>query len=150
MELVLLIGIQATGKSRFCREKLFCTHVRLNLDMLRTRLREKRLMEACIASKTKFVVDNTSLTREERSQFILPARAAGFRVIGYFFESRAGDCLRRNAARPASERIPAIAIRSAINRLELPAIAEGFDKLSFVRLMADNRFSVDRWKGEPK
>ena len=57
MELVLLIGIPATGKSSFCREKFFRTHVRLNLDMLGTRRKERLLMEACLAGKTKFVVD---------------------------------------------------------------------------------------------
>ena len=88
MELILLMGIQATGKSNFCRERFFRTHVRLNLDMLRTRRRENLLVEFCLKSKTKFVVDNTNLTSEVRARFIAPAKAAGFQVIGYFFEER--------------------------------------------------------------
>jgi predicted kinase len=146
MELILLMGIQATGKSSFCREKFFRTHVRLNLDMLRTRRRENLLVEACLTGKTKFVVDNTNLTSEVRARFIAPAKAAGFQVIGYFFESKVSDSLRRNAARPAAERIPDIAIQCATNSLELPSIAEGFDRLSFVRLVGGNRFSVSKWK----
>jgi len=32
MEMILFIGIQATGKSSFCRERFFRTHVCNNLD----------------------------------------------------------------------------------------------------------------------
>ena len=37
MQVVILIGIQGSGKSTFCRKRFFDTHVRINLDMLRTR-----------------------------------------------------------------------------------------------------------------
>lgn len=40
MEAVILCGIQASGKSAFYSERFFHTHVRINLDMLRTRRRE--------------------------------------------------------------------------------------------------------------
>jgi predicted kinase len=146
MELILLMGIPTTGKSSFCRERFFRTHVRLNLDMLRTRHREELLVEACLASKTRFVVDNTNLSREERARFIAPAKNEGFRVIGYFFESKADESLRRNATRPNDERVPDIAIYKAIERLESPAFAEGFDKLSLVQLVGDSRFAVRKWK----
>ena len=45
MEIILFIGIQATGKSSFFRERFFRTHVRVNLDMLKTRHREKLLVD---------------------------------------------------------------------------------------------------------
>ena len=77
MELVLFIGIPATGKSSFYRERFFRTHVRLNLDMLKSRRRADLLLKACLEGKTKLVVDNTNLTREERAAYIAPAKAAG-------------------------------------------------------------------------
>ena len=40
MEMVLFVGIQATGKSSFYLERFFRTHVRINLDMLKTHHRE--------------------------------------------------------------------------------------------------------------
>ena len=43
MDMVIFIGIQATGKSTFFQEQFADTHVRVNLDMLRTRHRERRL-----------------------------------------------------------------------------------------------------------
>ncbi len=36
VQAILFSGIQATGKSSFYRERFFHTHVRINLDMLRT------------------------------------------------------------------------------------------------------------------
>ena len=146
MELVLFIGLQATGKSSFYRHKFFRTHVRVNLDTLRTRHREKLLVDACIAGKTKFVVDNTNLTRDDRARYISPAKAAGFGVIGYFFESRVADALRRNAIRPAGERVPDKAILAASNKLQLPSVNEGFDELFSVQLREEDQFNVQKWK----
>ena len=40
MELALFIGIQATGKSSFYKERFYRTHVRVNYDMVKTRDRE--------------------------------------------------------------------------------------------------------------
>src|SRR4051812_8782542 len=37
MEAVILIGIQGSGKSTFYRERFFDTHVRVSLDLLKTR-----------------------------------------------------------------------------------------------------------------
>ena len=59
MEMVLFIGIQATGKSSFYLERFFRAHVRVNLDMLKTHHREDLLMKACLEGETPFVVDNT-------------------------------------------------------------------------------------------
>ncbi len=62
MELILFIGIQATGKSSFYLERFFRTHVRINGDMLKTRHREELLVRACLEGKTPFVVDKMNLT----------------------------------------------------------------------------------------
>jgi predicted kinase len=146
MEMILFIGLQATGKSSFYREKFFRTHVRINLDMLRTHHREQVLVEACIAGKAKFVVDNTNLLRDDRARLIQSAKEAGFRVIGYYFESKVADALRRNAARPEEERVPAIAIPGSSNRLQFPSTEEGFDELFFVQLTENNQFNVEKWR----
>ena len=146
MELVLLIGIPATGKSTFCREKFYRTHLRVNLDMLRTRHREKLVFDSCLAGKTRVVVDNTNLSLAERARFIAPTRVAGFRVVGYVFESKVADAVQRNAARPTGDQIPEKAIPAASNRLAIPALKEGFDELFFVRLAGDNQFIVEPWR----
>ena len=61
MEAVILIGIQGSGKSSFYKERFFNTHVRINLDMLKTKHRQQVLFEACLASKQPFVADNTNV-----------------------------------------------------------------------------------------
>ncbi|HYM00030.1 MAG TPA: hypothetical protein VEZ90_13835 [Blastocatellia bacterium] len=77
-----MIGIQGAGKTTFCRERWYDTHIRLSLDMLRTRYREALLVSSCIQAKQPFVVDNTNITRADRERYIRPARAAGFKVTG--------------------------------------------------------------------
>jgi hypothetical protein len=118
------------------------------MDMLKTRHREMLLVQACLEGKTRFVVENTNVTREERARYIVPARDARFRVIGYFFESRVAAALERNRARPEAERVPDVGIFSAKKRLELPSRSEGFDELYFVCLNGQNSFKVEEWKNE--
>ena len=126
-----MIGIQGSGKSEFCRQFLpeIC---RVNLDTLKTRNNEKRAIEECYEKNQDFVVDNTNPTREDRKRYIGPAKAQGYRVIGYFMQSRLQECIARNNLREGKERIPAKAIAMTSNRLELPSCTEGFDELYFV------------------
>lgn len=148
MEAVIFIGAQASGKSTFYREHFFATHVRINLDMLRTRHREGRFLQTCIETQQRFVVDNTNPTRGDRVTYIRTAKAAGFRVVGYYFRSRAEDCKRRNAERPAEQQIPVVGILGTLGRLERPNRDEGFDALFYVSIDDANRFVVEEWKDE--
>jgi predicted kinase len=70
VEAVVFIGVQASGKSSFYRERFFDTHLRINLDMLKTRHRERMLLRACIEAGQSFVVDNTNPSVEERARYI--------------------------------------------------------------------------------
>lgn len=147
MEVVIFIGLQASGKSSFFRERFFGTHVRINLDMLRTRNRERILIDACIRAKQSFVVDNTNLTAEERGKVIALAREHQFRVIGYYFRSSVSESLARNAKRDGKARIPERGILASHKRLELPRRSEGFDELSYVQIGPDG-FEVKEWDDE--
>ena len=147
MEAVILIGIQGTGKSTFCRERLFHTHVRINLDMLNSRHRETILLTACLNAKQPFVVDNTNPTREERARYIAAARSAGFKTVGYYFESKIGDALLRNELRGPGQRVPDRGVYGTYGRLQPPSRREGFDALYYVRLgAAPGEFVVDEWR----
>lgn len=147
MEAVILCGIQATGKSSFCQSRLGSTHIRLNLDMLKTRHREELLLDACLRAKQSFVIDNTNPTRAERARYIVPAKAAGFRVVGYYFESKVGDALQRNSGRAPSEQISDRGIKGTAARLEIPSLAEGFDSLTYVRMIPGGFETLD-WRDE--
>lgn len=146
MEAVILIGIQGTGKSTFCRERLFHTHVRINLDMLQSRHRETMLLTACLNAKQAFVIDHTNPTRDERARYVAVARAAGFRVVGYYFESTVRDALLRNEVRGRGHRVPDRGVIETAGRLQPPSRAEGFDALHNVRVApppAVNAFIVE-------
>ena len=142
--LYIMIGIQGSGKSEFCRQYLPDIH-RVNLDTLKTRNNEKRAISECFEKNQDFVVDNTNPTREDRERYIGPAKVQGYRVIGYFMQSRLQECIARNNLREGKERIPAKAIAMTSNRLELPNRAEGFDELYFVENDGKS-MTVSEWR----
>jgi len=143
MEVVIFMGLQASGKSTFYRERFFDTHIRINLDMLKTRRREQLLVQACLEAKQPFVVDNTNPTREDRHRYIEPAKAKGFRVTGYFFQSEIEACGERNQSRPEKQVVPMAGVLKTYRKLEEPSLDEGFERLYFVKIDADGRFVVE-------
>ncbi len=145
MQAVILCGIQATGKSTFCKEQFFHSHIRLNLDMLRTRARESTLFKACLAAKQSVVIDNTNPTRADRAKYIIPAKDAKFRVIGYYFASAIESALKRNQQR--ASKIPEIGIKATHAQLQLPELSEGFDELFYVSLTPAG-FDIKPWNPE--
>src|SRR4051794_3179770 len=111
--------MQGSGKTTFYRDRFLDTHVRVSMDLLKTRAREARFLALCLETGMRFVVDNTNPGVADRARYIEPARAAGFKVIGYLVEV---------AAAPRDE-IPARALRDFARRFVRPTPAEGFDEL---------------------
>ncbi len=148
MEAVLLIGVQGAGKSSFYSAQLADTHVRVNLDMLKTRHRERRLIETCLETQQPFAVDNTNLQIRDRGRYVPLAREAGFRVVGYYLASAIADCLERNSQRHGKTRVPDQAVLAGHRKLELPSMSEGFDKLFYVRIGPDSEFQIEGWQNE--
>lgn len=145
MEAVIFVGLQGAGKSTFYKERFFATHLRVNLDMLKTRHREKRLVQVCVETGQPFVVDNTNPSRAEREFYVRTAKAAGFRVVGYYFRSRVADSQRRNDQRPPSQQVPLKGILGTAGRMELPSRDEGFDDLFYVRIDDAGGFVTEGW-----
>lgn len=150
MQAVIFVGIQASGKSTFYSQHFFHTHVRIDLDMLKTRHREKRLLETCLEISQPFVVDNTNPTPEDRKRYIEPAKDRGFQIIGYYFESKVADSIIRDRSRPLKQQVPEKGIRGTHARLVIPQYAEGFDKLYYVRLLPEVEFTIEEWNNKKK
>jgi predicted kinase len=150
VETVIFVGLQGAGKSSFYQQRFFDTHLHLSLDMLKTRNRERRLLQACIETRQRFVVDNTNPTRAERQVYIRAGREAGFRVVGYYFQSQVEACQRRNEGRPAAKQVPLRAILGTAGRMELPSLEEGFDELYYVRIDEICAFVVEGWRDEAR
>lgn len=143
MEIIIFTGMQASGKTSFYKQNFFNTHVRVNLDMLKTRHREKVLVEALIESKTPFVVDNTNPSKADRNRYLSYVRGANVKIVSFFFDSSLDDCLRRNALRTGKERIPDVGLRSCAKKIEIPEFDEPFDEIYAVRLNDAKGFTVE-------
>ena len=147
MEAIILIGLQASGKSTFYKEKFFNTHLRISNDLLKTKNREKLLMKYCKETKISFVIDNTNISKEVRRKYIEFSKNIGISIIGYYFRSNIQQSLEWNSRRPAKECIPKAGILGTYKKLEIPSPEEGFNKLHYVDIINGN-FVIQEWKDE--
>ena len=141
-ECIIFVGIQGAGKSTFYKENFFRTHVRINLDMLKTRNRERILTEACFEAKQNFVVDNTNPTAESRKRYINGAKKAGFKVIVYYFDIEYHVALKRNNSRSGTEKVPEVGLLSTKRRLEKPEFHEGIDEIFTIVTENNNTYII--------
>ena len=144
--LILFIGIPASGKSTFYYRVLEDRPLDyVSLDALGTRAREKSAFDVALAARRSVVVDNTNVTKALRAKYLAPAKAAGYRTVGLFFQSVLADCIARNEQREGAAKIKRLALLGMSAQLELPSKDEGFDSLFFVRI-ADRLFEIEPWK----
>ena len=85
------------------------------------------------------------MTKALRARYLAPAKAAGYRTVGLFFQSVLADCLARNKTREGKAKVKRLAVLGMSAQLELPSPDEGFDRLFFVRI-ADGLFEIEPWK----
>lgn len=142
MQLIIFTGVQASGKSTFYKHYFYDTHLRINLDMLKTRHRENILFEASLRSKTKMVIDNTNMTIHDRERYIRRAKDADFEVVSFYFETDLHSTLQRNAQREGKAKIPEVGVKATFHKLEKPTSMEGFDTLFKVKLIENDGFSI--------
>jgi predicted kinase len=143
MEAIVLCGMQASGKTTLYRDRFLATHARISMDLLRTRAREAAFLALCLETRLPFVVDNTNPTPAERRRYVEPARAAGFRVIGYVVEVDPSVALARNAERAGRARVSERGVIGTAKRFIRPSPAEGFDELWYATAAPDG------WRIEP-
>jgi predicted kinase len=143
VELVILVGLPAAGKTTFCQQHLAATHDHVSKDLFRTNRRPQRrqeiLVAEALASGRSVVVDNTNPSAAVRAPLIDIGRRHGAIITGVYFPTTAADALRRNRTREGPQRVPDVAIFTARKRLEPPTRAEGFDRLFVARLDESNR-----------
>jgi predicted kinase len=146
VNLVLFSGIPGSGKSTFYKEIFYDTHVRVNLDMLKTRNREEKLIHCCLQSLQPFVIDNTNLTKADRQKYIEAARECRFKVKGYFFVPVMKEAMERNNLRSGKKKVPEKAILSMKKKIQPMEYGEGFDEIYEVRLNGNKYEVVKREK----
>jgi predicted kinase len=146
VELVILVGLQASGKSTFYRERFAATHEHVSKDLFpnnknRNR-RQAQLIAAALEKGSPVVLDNTSPTLEDRRAIIELGRAFGARIVGYYFEPDVRRCIERNRLREGREKVPDVAIYATASKLVPLSYPEGFDELLHVRATDGSSFEV--------
>ncbi|MEI6706147.1 MAG: ATP-binding protein [Methylococcales bacterium] len=147
MEAIIFIGLQASGKSTFYKANFFNSHLRISNDLLKTKNREAKLIDFCIETNMKMVIDNTNFSVEKRKTYIDKIKPHNFKIIGYYFKIDIARSMKWNKLRKESEVIPDIGILGTYKKIELPTFSEGYNELYYVDYL-ENKLVVTDWKNE--
>ena len=126
MELVVFTGLQGSGKSNFYFNRFADTHLRINLDMLRTRRRENAILDASLKVGQRVVIDNTNPTTVDRAVYLQAANELLFDTVAYYFDVPYETCKERNDQRSGKKRVPEAGLKATAKNLIEPTTAEGF------------------------
>ncbi|KAB2339340.1 ATP-binding protein [Actinomadura rudentiformis] len=146
-ELAILIGLQASGKTTFYRQRLAGTHVHVSKDNFGKRSRGKqarqlRLIAEALEADRNVAVDNTNPSPEDWAPLIEIGRAHGARVVAYWFPLDVEGTMARNALRPPDIRVPDVGIYATLGRMRRPGPSSGFDRVWAVRFDGAGGFEV--------
>ena len=144
MQGIIFIGIQASGKSTFYKENFFYSHIRISMDLMKTRNRESKILDTCLSTQAKIVIDNTNPLCIDRARYIERFQKNKYEIIGYYFSSNLNQSLLLNEKRNVQQRVPEVGIKATYRKLEIPKYSEGFDRLYYVKL-ENQKFQVDEW-----
>ncbi|MBQ9981927.1 MAG: AAA family ATPase [Oscillospiraceae bacterium] len=142
--MVIMIGLQASGKSTFCKTCL-SDYKYISLDILNTRNKEKNAVLSCLENNEDFVIDNTNPSVDDRKKYFEMIQDSDYKVIAYYMKSVLAECLLRNDKRTGKAKIPRMALASTSKKIDLPSYEEGFDEIYYVE-MTDNGFNISDWK----
>jgi predicted kinase len=142
---VLAIGLPGSGKSSWFKRH---SVVPLSSDMVRSLLfddvREQRFVDLVfsnlrsmlkarlIAKRPMNYVDATNLTPQERQHWIKLAKDYNYEVHAVFFDVPLEVCIERHQRRDRV--VPEDIMRRMAAKLKAPAFAEGFAKITVVRV----------------
>ena len=151
-ELILLIGLQAAGKTTFYRQRLTDGYTHISMDLLRNNphpaRRQAQLLDEALQGGQSVVLDNTNPTADVRAPLIVLGKRYGYAITGYYFPPDVAASLKRNAGREGKANVPPVAIYATRKKLQPPSYAESFDALYSVRITEDGGFDTQPWAVE--
>ncbi|MEU2714244.1 ATP-binding protein [Streptomyces sp. NPDC007205] len=147
VDVAVLVGLQASGKSTFYAQCLSDRYVLVSKDLFPRRARNKqlrqlRLLAEHLAAERAVAVDNTNPSPREWAPLVEVAHTYGATVTAYWFPPDAAGSLRRNAGREGRQRVPDVGVLATLKRLRTPSRADGFDQVREVRFDGQGGFEV--------
>jgi predicted kinase len=154
MEIIILMGLQASGKSTFYRTHFAATHEHVSKDLLlqsknknKNQKQEERI-EGAFQEQCSVVVDNTNATIQDRLPLIDLGRRYNATIIGYYFQPDVLSSRQRNMQRTGKAQVPEKVIFITAHKFEIPTYAEGFDTLYYMRIGEDSTTEKPVWEIE--
>lgn len=154
MELIILIGLQASGKSTFYRTRFAETYEHISKDLLKSsknmnkNQKQAERIERAFLEQRSVIIDNTNVTVHYRQLLIDIGRRYDATIIGYYFQPDVLSSRTRNMQRTGKAQVPDKAIFITAHKFEPPSYAEGFDALYYVRIGKDSTSENPVWEIE--
>lgn len=135
-ELIVFVGLQASGKSTYYQTQFAATHVHVSRDLMKNarnrEAKQREIIEEALAQGRSVVVDNTNPTPAVRAPLIEIGRRLGARVIACYFEATVKEAVARNRLRQGRARVPDVGIFVTAKKLVPPGVGEGFDEVRVI------------------
>src|SRR3954453_15016581 len=136
-QLVVMVGLQGSGKCTWVADHLAATHVVVSKDhwpnARHREARQRRAVADLLAEGASVVVDNTNPSPAERAPLVELAGAAGVPVRAVFLDVPVELCRERNDRRTGRGRVPLVGLHGTGARLLSPSPEEGFVDVLVVR-----------------
>ncbi len=135
-ELIIFVGLQASGKSTYYQTHFAATHVHVSKDLMpkahHRDAKQLAMIEEALSQGRSVVVDNTNPTPAIRAPLIAIGQRHGARVVAYYFETTMKDAVARNRRREGKARVPDVALFVSAKKMVPPGAAEGFDEVRVI------------------
>lgn len=147
-KIVMMCGIPGSGKSTFCQKHL-SDYAYISRDQIRFSLltneddyfsKEKEVIKqfiekinSYIQQDCNFIIDATHLTKVSRRKILSQLKKSpqhpANKIWCVYMKTDLNLALKRNSHRKGRERVPDDAIKNMYEKLEIPELNEGFEKI---------------------